>query len=78
MKTKCIDSNKAGKAAESRSVLGNDHGNDVVNMNRCPIRGRIIIPEMRRVGALQISGFLSYIVILLLVLRFIFGISNAP
>lgn len=68
MKTKCIDLSKAGKAAESPNVLGNYRGNDVVNMNRCPIRGRIIIPEMRKVGKLQISGFPVYIIILLLIL----------
>lgn len=68
MKTKCIDSSQAGKAGESWSGLGNDHSNDVVNVNRCPIRGKIIIPEMRRVGVLQVYGFPIYTVILLLVL----------
>lgn len=68
MKTTCIDSSKADKAAESLSVLGNDHSNDVVNMNTYPVRGKIIIPEMRRVGAFQVSGFPVYTVILLLVL----------
>jgi len=68
MKTKCIHWSKARKTAELPSVLGSDHDDDVVNMNRCPIRSRIIIPEIRRVRALQVSGFPFYIVVLLLVL----------